>query len=80
MECNIKMRLLLFEHLDEEPIGEERISYDMNMNAIAMQNASRSLDWTDNGRTIRCIANHIALDRPIEQTKPLEVYCKLSSL
>ncbi|XP_011063953.1 PREDICTED: fasciclin-3 isoform X2 [Acromyrmex echinatior] len=60
--------------LDEEPIGEERISYDMNMNAIAMQNASRSLDWTDNGRTIRCIANHIALDRPIEQTKPLEVY------
>ncbi|XP_018345567.1 PREDICTED: fasciclin-3 isoform X3 [Trachymyrmex septentrionalis] len=60
--------------LDEEPIGEERISYDMNMNAVAMQNASRSLDWTDNGRMIRCIANHIALDRPIEQTKPLEVY------
>ncbi|XP_018301715.1 fasciclin-3 isoform X2 [Mycetomoellerius zeteki] len=78
ISCNAKSgrpaaNLTLF--LDEEPIGEEKpSSYDTNTNTVAMQNASRSLDWTDNGRTIRCIANHIALDRPIEQTKPLEVY------
>ncbi|XP_018358859.1 PREDICTED: fasciclin-3 isoform X3 [Trachymyrmex cornetzi] len=60
--------------LDEEPIGEERISYDMNRNAIAMQNASRSLDWTDNNKVIRCIANHIALREPIIQNKTLEIF------
>ncbi|XP_028049189.2 fasciclin-3 isoform X6 [Monomorium pharaonis] len=62
--------------LDEEPIGDDRnIFYDPNMeDNLSMQNASRSLDWTDNGKTLRCIANHIALDRPKETTVQLEVY------
>jgi len=74
------MRLLLFcEHLDDELIGEERYSYyDMKDNSSAIQKASRSLDWTDNGKKIRCIANHIALDRPKESTLLIEVQCKLN--
>ncbi|KAL0131522.1 hypothetical protein PUN28_002811 [Cardiocondyla obscurior] len=62
--------------LDDEPIGDERnIFYETNIddNSLAMQNASRSLDWTDNGKTLRCVANHIALDRPKESTMQLEV-------
>lgn len=67
------------KHLDDEPIGEDRNNfYDTNIddNSLAMQNASRSLDWTDNGKTLRCIANHIALDRPKESTMQLDVVCK----
>ncbi|XP_011877623.1 PREDICTED: fasciclin-3 isoform X2 [Vollenhovia emeryi] len=64
--------------LDDEPIGEERSFYvsdnmGPNDNALAMQNASRSLDWLDNGKILRCIANHIALDRPKETSKQLVV-------
>jgi len=71
------MRLLLFcEHLDDELISEERYSYFDNSSVI--QKVSRGVDWTDNGKVIRCIANHIALDRPKESTVRIEVHCKLN--
>ncbi|XP_050484853.1 fasciclin-3 isoform X2 [Bombus huntii] len=64
--------------LDDEPIGnEERPTiYDSNLddNSLAVQNASRSLDWTDNGKILRCVASHIALDRPKETTMQLQVF------
>lgn len=64
--------------LDDEPIGNDdrTIVYDTNLddNSLAMQNASRSLDWTDNGKTLRCVASHIALDKPKETTMQLEIY------
>ncbi|EFN65314.1 Fasciclin-3 [Camponotus floridanus] len=62
--------------LDDEPIGNDRLIYETNINenSLAMQNASRSLDWTDNGKTLRCVASHIALDRPKETTMQLEIY------
>lgn len=50
----------------------------MKDNSVAIQNASRSLDWKDNGKTLRCVANHIALDKPLESTLELNVECKLS--
>lgn len=72
----------MFLILDDEPIGtdERTMIYDTNVddNSLAMQNASRSLDWTDNGKILRCVANHIALDKPKEMTTQLEVHCKLS--
>ncbi|XP_012271039.1 fasciclin-3 isoform X2 [Orussus abietinus] len=65
-------------YLDDEPIGnEERPTiYDSNIddNSLAVQNVSRSLDWTDNGKVLRCLANHIALDRPKETSLQLNVY------
>ncbi|KYN07818.1 Fasciclin-3 [Cyphomyrmex costatus] len=57
---------------NERNVVETRVNTDLPV--VAMKNATRNLDWTDNGKIIRCIAYHIALDRPIEQTKPLEVY------
>ncbi|XP_076224216.1 fasciclin 3 isoform X2 [Nomia melanderi] len=64
--------------LDDEQIGnEERPTiYDSNVNdnSLAVQNASRSLDWTDNGKTLRCVATHIALNQPKERTLQLQVY------
>ncbi|XP_076687281.1 fasciclin 3 isoform X2 [Andrena cerasifolii] len=64
--------------LDDEPIGnEERPTiYDSNVNdnSLAVQNASRSLDWTDNGKVLRCVATHIALDKPKETNMQLQVY------
>ncbi|KAG7212786.1 hypothetical protein KM043_013047 [Ampulex compressa] len=62
-------------YLDDEPIGNERLTYDSHVddNSLAVQNASRSLDWTDNGRILRCVASHIALDKPMETTMQLQV-------
>ncbi|XP_053971318.1 fasciclin-3 isoform X2 [Hylaeus volcanicus] len=64
--------------LDDEPIGnEERPTiYDSNVDdiSLAVQNATRSLDWTDNGKVLRCVASHIALDRPKETTMQLQVF------
>ncbi|XP_043260507.1 fasciclin-3 isoform X1 [Colletes gigas] len=64
--------------LDDEPIGnEERPTiYDTSMDdiSLAVQNATRSLDWTDNGKVLRCVASHIALDKPKETTMQLIVY------
>ncbi|XP_070154114.1 fasciclin-3 isoform X1 [Polyergus mexicanus] len=64
--------------LDDEPIGNDdrTIVYDTNIdeNSLAMQNVSRSLDWSDNGKTLRCVASHIALDKPKETTLQLEVF------
>ncbi|CAK9817723.1 Fas3 [Anthophora quadrimaculata] len=64
--------------LDDEPIGnEERPTiYDSNVDdkSVAVQNASRSLNWDDNGKVLRCVANHIALDRPKETSMQLQVY------
>lgn len=41
------------------------------------KNVTRDLQWSDNGKTIRCVANHIALDKPLETTTTLDVYCEL---
>ncbi|XP_029679306.1 fasciclin-3 isoform X2 [Formica exsecta] len=64
--------------LDDDPIGKEdkTIVYDTNIdeNSLAMQNVSHTLDWSDNGKTVRCVASHIALDKPKETTLQLEVF------
>ncbi|XP_048514962.1 fasciclin-3 isoform X1 [Athalia rosae] len=64
-------------YLDDEPIGNEEkpTVYDSNVddNSLAVQNVSRVLDWFDNGKTLRCLASHIALDRPLRTTMQLEV-------
>lgn len=49
---------------------------DYSMQNMGMLNVTRILDWSDNGKMLRCIANHIALDKPLENTKLLNVYCK----
>ncbi|KAK2588433.1 hypothetical protein KPH14_004432 [Odynerus spinipes] len=65
-------------YLDDELLGSEErpIVYDSNVNdmSVAVQNASRSLDWTDNGKTLRCVATHIALEEPKITTMQLQVY------
>lgn len=65
-------------YLDDELLGndERPTIYDSNVNdmSLAIQNASRSLDWTDNGKTLRCVANHIALETPKMTTMKLQVY------
>ncbi|XP_020280130.1 fasciclin-3 isoform X5 [Pseudomyrmex gracilis] len=59
--------------LDDEPIGYDVYEANMKDNSLAIQNASRSLDWKDNGKMLRCVANHIALDKPLESTLELNV-------
>ncbi|XP_043499457.1 fasciclin-3 isoform X5 [Polistes fuscatus] len=66
-------------YLDDELLGnDERPStYDdlkTNEASVAIQNASRSLDWTDNSKTLRCVTSHIALDQPKERKMQLHVY------
>ena len=45
-------------------------------NHQAMLNVSRELDWTDNGKTLLCRAEHVSLDRPKEDSTEIEVRCK----
>ncbi|XP_014600640.1 PREDICTED: fasciclin-3 isoform X2 [Polistes canadensis] len=66
-------------YLDDELLGnDERPStYDdlkTNEGSVAIQNASRSLDWTDNSKTLRCVTSHVALDQPKERKMQLHVY------
>ncbi|KAK0094619.1 hypothetical protein PV326_010455 [Microctonus aethiopoides] len=61
-----------------QPLSREYgvTNYDPNSgnNSLAVQKVSYSLKWTDNGKTLRCVVNHIALDHPKEITRQLEVY------
>ncbi|XP_011309476.1 fasciclin-3 isoform X2 [Fopius arisanus] len=62
--------------LDNEtlPRDNSRFAYNTNEDSMATVNASRILDWSDNGKYIRCVAEHIALDTPMEAHKQLQVY------
>lgn len=40
-----------------------------------VQNVTRSLEWTDHGKEVKCIATHIALDRALESRVTLDVNC-----
>ncbi|XP_066602319.1 fasciclin-3 isoform X4 [Prorops nasuta] len=65
-------------YLDNEPIDnfDRSTFYDSNINesSLAVHNATRSLLWSDNGKTLRCLASHIALERPKETGMQLQVY------
>ncbi|KAI4486288.1 hypothetical protein M0802_012393, partial [Mischocyttarus mexicanus] len=67
-------------YLDDEYLNNDDRPFlydDPSMNeasSIAMKNTSRSLDWSDNGKTLRCVANHVALDKPKESKMQLQVY------
>ncbi|XP_015173132.1 PREDICTED: fasciclin-3 isoform X2 [Polistes dominula] len=66
-------------YLDDELLtnDEKPSTYDdlySNELSVAVQNASRSLDWTDNSKTLRCVAQHIALNVPKESKMQLQVY------
>ncbi|XP_043272856.1 fasciclin-3 isoform X2 [Venturia canescens] len=63
-------------YLDDEPLTyESRPTYDYaaSNSSIAVLNVSHSVDWTDHGKMVRCIAHHIALDRPKETKQELQV-------
>ncbi|KAK0167050.1 hypothetical protein PV327_004497 [Microctonus hyperodae] len=65
-------------YLDNQPLSREYgvTNYDPSggNNSLAVQKVSYSLKWTDNGKTLRCVVDHIALDHPKEITRQLEVY------
>ncbi|XP_057319430.1 fasciclin-3 isoform X2 [Microplitis mediator] len=65
-------------YLDDQPLGRdfEPTVYNTNVNdeSLSVQNVSYALKWSDNGKMIRCVANHIALDRPQETKRQLEVH------
>ncbi|XP_024936696.1 fasciclin-3 isoform X3 [Cephus cinctus] len=64
-------------YLDDELIshGERPTIYDSNVddNSLAVQNISRTIHWTDNGKFLRCLASHVALNEPMETKLQLEV-------
>jgi hypothetical protein len=65
--------------LDNEPIGfdEKAIIYGRPIEETqAVLNTSRSVTPSDNGKTLRCVADHIALQQPLETTRQIEVHCK----
>ncbi|XP_046419862.1 fasciclin-3 isoform X7 [Neodiprion fabricii] len=59
----------------DEQIGlEERpIVYNYNNDSYVIQNATRVLSWTDNGKVLRCDATHLALDRPLSAKQQISV-------
>ncbi|XP_014296194.1 fasciclin-3 isoform X2 [Microplitis demolitor] len=65
-------------YLDDQPLGRdfEPTVYNTNVNdeSLSVQNVSYALKWSDNGKMIRCVAQHIALDRPQETKRQLEVH------
>ncbi|XP_011496129.1 PREDICTED: fasciclin-3 [Ceratosolen solmsi marchali] len=64
-------------YLDNEPIGfdERPIIYGRPIEETqAILNTSRSVTPSDNGKTLRCVADHIALQQPLETTRQIEVH------
>lgn len=64
---------------DDEPLSyESRPTYDYaaSNSSVAVLNVSHAVDWTDNGKMVRCLAHHIALDGPKETKQDLQVYCE----
>ena len=62
---------------DEKLTSEDRAYYfEAAANDRTVQNVSRSLEWTDHGKEVKCVATHIALDRPKETKVQLDVHCK----
>lgn len=58
-------------------INDERTTvYNQDDISTSIRNASRTLDWTDNGKQLKCVAGHIALDKPKETEKILWVECE----
>ena len=43
---------------------------------VARKNTTRTIEVSDNGKLLRCVASHIALDRPLEETQKIIVHCK----
>ncbi|XP_043475397.1 fasciclin-3 isoform X2 [Leptopilina heterotoma] len=60
---------------DEKLSSEDRYSqfYGNSESDQGMQNVTKSLEWTDHGKEVKCIATHIALDRPLESQMILDV-------
>ncbi|XP_051162646.1 fasciclin-3 isoform X2 [Leptopilina boulardi] len=58
---------------DEKLSSEERSYFGNSESDQGMQNVTRSLEWTDHGKEVKCIATHIALDRPLESQMTLDV-------
>ncbi|XP_046476212.1 fasciclin-3 isoform X11 [Neodiprion pinetum] len=59
----------------DEQIGleEKPIVYNYNNDSYVIQNATRVLSWTDNGKVLRCDATHLALDRPLSAKQQISV-------
>ena len=67
--------------LDNEPIGfdERPIIYGRPIEENqATLNTSRSVTPADNGKVLRCVASHIALQRSLDTTRQIEVHCMYS--
>lgn len=61
---------------DNELLGKSPQEFDgFSDNTPGYVNVSRSLDWTDHGKTLRCVVDHIALPRPRVTTMNLDVHC-----
>lgn len=71
----------MYSDADDEPIASDDglniYNPNLNENSRAVRNFSRILESTDDGKTIRCMATHIALDRPLTKTQQLDVQCEL---
>ncbi|XP_015108830.1 fasciclin-3 isoform X2 [Diachasma alloeum] len=61
--------------LDNETLSRDnsRFGYNTNEDSMSVVNATRILDWSDNGKYVRCVADHIALDKPMEVHRQLQV-------
>ncbi|XP_074097501.1 fasciclin 3 isoform X2 [Cotesia typhae] len=64
--------------LDDQPLEREFGSnvYDSNgnENSLSVKNISYTIKSSDNGKMVRCISHHLALDRPQESTRQLVVH------
>ncbi|XP_014479643.1 PREDICTED: fasciclin-3 isoform X2 [Dinoponera quadriceps] len=52
---------------------DETQQYEHSIQPTGIKNVTHVLDWKDNGKTIRCVGNHIALDKPLEASMLLDV-------
>ncbi|EFN79565.1 Fasciclin-3 [Harpegnathos saltator] len=64
-------------YLDNDLLEEDKSmlynEYRNHMQQTDVKNVTRTLDWSDNGKMIRCVANHIALEKPLETSMLLNV-------
>lgn len=70
---------VLFNCVDDELLGknpQDDRSDRYSDNAPGYVNVSRSLDWTDHDKVLKCVTEHIALDQPKWTSIKLEVFCK----
>ncbi|CAD6230577.1 GSCOCG00006829001-RA-CDS [Cotesia congregata] len=65
---------ILYDQPLEREFGSNVYDSNGNENTLAAKNVSYTIKSSDNGKMVRCIAHHLALDRPQESTRQLEVH------